>query len=219
MTDDSLQHAHGLRTLPTDEINYMRNAVKATVDAYDGTVTLYAWDEDDPILKAWRDGLPGHRARPKSEIPTELLEHLRYPEDLFKVQRYQFARYHVTDAERLLRGQRPVGGARGPDTTGKLQPPYRLFVAGPRRPASDDVLADLGLRAVQQEQPGGVRVRRLRRDRADDYGKIRVLRAAQTTQSAGPGADRQRVQLRPRRRQAAAAVHAGRRARRSTATC
>ena len=45
MTDDSLQDTTGLRTLPTDEINYMRNAVKATVDAYDGTVKLYAWDE------------------------------------------------------------------------------------------------------------------------------------------------------------------------------
>ncbi|MGZ6745226.1 MAG: UPF0182 family protein, partial [Nocardioides sp.] len=54
MTDDSLQDTNGLRTLPTDEVNYMRNAVKATVDAYDGTVTLYAWDDTDPILQAWR---------------------------------------------------------------------------------------------------------------------------------------------------------------------
>ena len=48
----------GVRTLPTDQINYMRNAVKATVDAYTGKVTLYAWDETDPILKAWRSAFP-----------------------------------------------------------------------------------------------------------------------------------------------------------------
>ena len=76
----------------------MRNAVKATVDAYDGTVTLYAWDEDDPILKAWGEVFPDV-VQPRDEIPDELLEHLRYPDDLFKVQRYQFARYHVTDAK------------------------------------------------------------------------------------------------------------------------
>ncbi len=96
MTDDSLQDNSDLRTLPTDEINYMRNAVKATVDAYDGTVTLYEWDEDDPILKTWEKAFPG-TVQPKSEIPDELMEHLRYPEDMFKVQRYQYARYHVTD--------------------------------------------------------------------------------------------------------------------------
>ena len=90
-------------TLPTDEINYMRNAVKATVDAYDGTVNLYAWDETDPILQTWRSAFPG-TVQDKDEIPDELLEHLRYPEDLFKVQRYQFARYHVTDAGDFYQG-------------------------------------------------------------------------------------------------------------------
>ena len=95
--DRRLAHpANDLRDVPTDQINYMRNAVKATVDAYDGTVQLYAWDTDDPMLRAWRWPSPA----PCSEAtrsPTELLSHLRYPEDLFKVQRYLFARYHVTD--------------------------------------------------------------------------------------------------------------------------
>ena len=103
MTDDSLQDETGLRTLPTDEINYMRNAVKATVDAYDGTVTLYEWDDQDPILKAWSSAFPG-TVKPKSDIPEDLLQHLRYPEDMFKVQRYQFARYHVTDPTTWYQG-------------------------------------------------------------------------------------------------------------------
>jgi len=71
--------------------------VKATVDAYTGEVKLYAWDESDPILQAWESAFPG-TVLSKDEIPSGLLPHLRYPEDMFKVQRYQYARYHVTDA-------------------------------------------------------------------------------------------------------------------------
>ncbi|WP_244929431.1 UPF0182 family protein [Nocardioides sp. W7] len=131
MTDDSLQQDTGLQTLPTDEINYMRNAVKATVDAYDGTVTLYGWDEDDPILKAWRGAFPG-TVVDKDEMSPELLEHIRYPEDLFKVQRYQFARYHVTDAGDWYQGNDRWQVPEDPNTQGNsLQPPYRLFVDVP----------------------------------------------------------------------------------------
>ena len=130
MTDDSLQNSNGLRVLPTDEINYMRNAVKATVDAYDGTVTLYAWDETDPILKAWEGVFPG-TVQPKESIPTSLIDHLRYPEDLFKVQRYQYARYHVTDPGDFYQGNNRWAVPEDPNSKGNLQPPYRLFVDQP----------------------------------------------------------------------------------------
>ena len=126
MIDDSLQDQSGVRTLPTDEINYMRNAVKATVDAYDGTVTLYAWDETDPILQTWEKVFPGV-VRPKSSIPVELQAHLRYPEDLFKVQRYQYARYHITDAGDWYQGNNRWEVPEDPNVPGHLQPPYRLF--------------------------------------------------------------------------------------------
>ncbi|MCD4534245.1 UPF0182 family protein [Nocardioides sp. cx-169] len=128
MTTDSLQDDDGLATLPTDEINYMRNAVKATVDAYDGTVTLYEWDEQDPLLKAWMGAFPD-TVEDKSEISDELLKHLRYPEDLFKVQRYQYARYHITDANDWYQGNDRWEVPQDPNTKGDLlQPPYRLFV-------------------------------------------------------------------------------------------
>ncbi len=77
-------------------MSYIRNSVKATVDAYDGTVTLYAQDEQDPVLQAWMKVFPG-TVQPKSDITPELQEHLRYPEDLFKVQRALLAKYHVDD--------------------------------------------------------------------------------------------------------------------------
>ncbi|MDQ4054921.1 MAG: UPF0182 family protein [Actinomycetota bacterium] len=127
MTDDTLQEDVGLQTLPTDEINYMRNAVKATVDAYDGTVTLYQWDETDPMLKAWMGAFPD-TVVPSSEIGDELRTHLRYPEDLFKVQRYQFARYHVEDASDWYQGNNRWQVPKDPNSNrGDLQPPYRLF--------------------------------------------------------------------------------------------
>lgn len=78
------------------QVSYIRNSVKATVDAYDGTVTLYAQDENDPVLQAWMKVFPG-TVQPKSDISPELQEHLRYPEDLFKVQRALLAKYHVDD--------------------------------------------------------------------------------------------------------------------------
>lgn len=77
-------------------INYIRNSVKATVDAYDGTVSLYAWDDHDPVLQTWRKAYP-NTVQDRSAISPALMEHLRYPDDLFKVQRDVLGRYHVTD--------------------------------------------------------------------------------------------------------------------------
>jgi uncharacterized protein len=84
------------RLAPDKQVSYIRNSVKATVDAYDGTVTLYQQDEHDPVLKAWMSVFPG-TVKPKSQITPDLAEHLRYPEDLFKVQRMLLAKYHVND--------------------------------------------------------------------------------------------------------------------------
>lgn len=83
-------------SLYTQPLNYIRNSVKATVDAYDGTVTLYAWDAEDPILATWAKVYP-NTIVPASEMSPDLLAHIRYPEDLFKVQRQILGSYHVTD--------------------------------------------------------------------------------------------------------------------------
>ncbi|WP_421841530.1 UPF0182 family protein [Mycobacterium sp.] len=84
------------RLVPDKRVSYIRNSVKATVDAYDGSVTLYQQDEQDPVLKAWMQVFPG-TVKPKSDITPQLAAHLRYPEDLFKVQRMLLAKYHVND--------------------------------------------------------------------------------------------------------------------------
>jgi uncharacterized membrane protein (UPF0182 family) len=75
--------------------NYLRNSVKVTVDAYDGTVTYYA-DLSEPIIRAWSNAFP-EMFTPIESAPTTLQEHFRYPENLFQVQASQFANYHVTD--------------------------------------------------------------------------------------------------------------------------
>ena len=83
---------------PNTRVNYLRNSVKAVVDAYTGKVTLYAWDQKqhpDPLLNTWESVFPG-LVQPQSSIPSALLPQLRYPTDLFNVQRSLLAKYHVT---------------------------------------------------------------------------------------------------------------------------
>ena len=103
----------GTRALPRQDVNYIRNSVKATVDAYTGKVTLYQFDTDDPVLKTWMKVYPGV-IQSESAISMELRQHFRYPEDMFKVQRELLTRYHVTDPRQFFNSQNfwrvpPVG--------------------------------------------------------------------------------------------------------------
>jgi len=84
-------------------VNYMRNSVKAVVDAYDGHVTMYLVDPDDPIAQAWNQTYP-ELFTPFSEMPESVVEHLRYPQDLFRVQGQLYLEYHVTEANELFSG-------------------------------------------------------------------------------------------------------------------
>ncbi|HKX71672.1 MAG TPA: UPF0182 family protein, partial [Acidimicrobiales bacterium] len=97
--------------------NYVRNSVKATVDAYDGTVTLYAMPGvDDPILDAYRKAFPDLFS--DDEMPAELQAHLRYPEDLFRVQTAAYGRYHLTDPDDFFNQDDAWRVARDPGTAG-----------------------------------------------------------------------------------------------------
>ncbi len=79
-------------------INYIRNSVKAVVDAYDGTVDFYIADEEDPIIQVWDKIFPG-LFKPKSEMPESLVKHIRYPEKMILIQGLVYAKYHMTDPE------------------------------------------------------------------------------------------------------------------------
>ncbi|MFC6154517.1 UPF0182 family protein [Nocardioides yefusunii] len=179
MTKDSLQTNTGFQTLPTDEINYVRNSVKATVDAYDGTVTLYAWDDSDPVLKVWREVFPD-TVKDKSEIPESLMSHLRYPEDLFKAQRYQFAKYHVTDPKDWYAGSNRWEVPEDPNSQGNLQPPYRLFTnpQGDEDPNAEQVWSLTSVFVPREKNNLSAFVSVNSDATSPDYGKIQVLELA-----------------------------------------
>ncbi|MGQ0841454.1 UPF0182 family protein [Actinokineospora sp.] len=180
-------------------ISYIRNSVKATVDAYDGTVSLYSIDDKDPVLKAWQGVFP-NTVKSGSEISKELREHFRYPEDLFKVQRELLSKYHVSDAAEFF-SQKTFWNVPTDPTednagaAGAKQPPYYVLaqVAGQER-ATFQITSALTL-LNRQFLASWVSVSS---DPAD-YGKIRVLRlpTTGTSQVEGPGQVQNRFQTTP----------------------
>jgi uncharacterized protein len=161
------------RLAPDKQVSYIRNSVKATVDAYDGTVTLYAQDEQDPVLQAWMKVFPG-TVKPKSDITPELQQHLRYPEDLFKVQRSLLAEYHVDDPVTFFSTSDFWDVPLDPNpTASSYQPPYYIVA---KDLANQDNSASFQLTSAMN---------RFRRDflaayisassDPDTYGKITVL--------------------------------------------
>jgi len=127
-TNDTLTAGFGT---PSGEVNYIRNSVKATVDAYTGAVNLYQWGPRDPVLETWKKAFPGV-IKPQSAIPPDLLPHFRYPEDLFNVQRSLLTRYHINDAHAFYAGTDYWKVPDDPTKPGSLaQPPYYLTFARP----------------------------------------------------------------------------------------
>lgn len=96
-TSDAHPYARSVRTA-YGTINYIRNSVKATVDAYDGTVSLYIFDPVDPVIAAYSNLFAG-LFKPASEMPEDLRAHARYPEAIFRVQAEMYRTFHMTDPE------------------------------------------------------------------------------------------------------------------------
>ncbi|WP_297008185.1 UPF0182 family protein [uncultured Corynebacterium sp.] len=169
----------------TNSVSYIRNSVKAVVDAYDGSVDLYEFDEKDPVLKAWEGVFPG-TVKDKSEISDDLMQHLRYPEDLFKVQRELIAKYHVDDPGVFFTNDAfwsVPSDPTGPENSQDLaQPPYQVVATDPLSNKSSFQLITpfRGLRreflAAQMSvssDPG-------------TYGRIYVRQLPTNTQTLGP---------------------------------
>ena len=177
------------------ESNYVRNSVKAVVDAYDGSVKLYEWDEQDPLLDAWQSVFPG-TVKPMSDMSADLMAHMRYPEDLFKVQRTVMATYHVTDPEDFYSGGDFWKVPDDPTKEGDSpQAPYYLTLKMPDQDEASFSLSSVyiiggntdrnvltGFLAVDSEtasgEPGV---------RNPDYGKLRLLELPRSSNVSGPG--------------------------------
>ncbi|MET8947085.1 UPF0182 family protein [Streptomyces sp. NPDC004542] len=185
-TADSLTATNDNRAVVAqqNQVNYIRNSVKATVDAYTGDVRLYQWDTADPVLKTWMKAFPG-TVKPKSAISDSLMAHLRYPQDLFKVQRELLTRYHVTDAQTFLTGSEVWQVPDDPtNKSGNAVPPYYLSMKVPGQasqafslsttftPNGRDNLS--AFMSVDAEAGSG------------DYGRIRILKLPTSTTVDGP---------------------------------
>lgn len=201
-TTDSRTSEMGI--VAAGNVNYMRNSVKITVDAYDGSVNLYAWEPDEPILQAWSGVYPG-MISDVSEISGDLMSHLRYPQDMFKVQRKLLETYHVTEASEFYTGgnrwrlsEDPTVSANdaAASASQKLQPPYYLTMQMPTQESAEFSLTSVyvpagagetrraamaGFLAVDSEtgnETGKIR---------EDYGKLRMMALPSSTTVPGPG--------------------------------
>ena len=194
-----------------NSINYMRNSVKAIVDAYDGSVRLFQWDEKDPILSTWMKIYPGS-VESKQNISADLMGHLRYPEDMFKVQRDLLTSYHVRDASdfytggdrwRLAEETSTAATANGASTATmsssqqqavRVQPPYYLTMQMPGQQSAEFSLTSVfvpggeskreamaGFLAVDSET--GSEAGKVR----EGYGKLRLIALPSSTTVPGPG--------------------------------
>jgi uncharacterized membrane protein (UPF0182 family) len=174
----------GTTALPNDSFNYIRNSVKATVDAYDGTVTLYAWDEQDPVLKTYMKAFPGI-IKPKSAMSQELISHVRYPEDLFKVQRDILTRYHVSNPVDFYHGsdrwQVSVDPTQPAGTT-EDQPPYYILAQRPGDSAASFQITS-ALNAYKRDNLSAFISAS---SSPESYGQIQVLKLPGTTPYRGP---------------------------------
>lgn len=170
--------------LINDNVGYIRNSVKATVDAYDGTVDLYEFDTEDPVLKAWEGVFP-NVVKPNSDISAELRDHFRYPEDMFKVQRTLLARYHVDDPGVFFNNdafwsvpEDPTAG----ENEGLNQPPYYVMAADPKtgKPSFQLITSYRGLNRQFLSAHMAVS------SDPETYGKFTVRVLPTNTQTQGP---------------------------------
>jgi len=169
---------------PNDQVNYVRNSVKAVVDAYDGTVTMYAWDEADPVLQTWMKSFPD-TVSSRASMPQEVLDHVRYPQDLFKIQRAVLSRYHVTDASTFYNGTDfwivPDDPTVSPAQV--FQPPYYLTLQMPGDPAPAFSLTTTFAPQRRQTLAAFMAVNS---SSGPDYGKVRILQLPSNTTIPGP---------------------------------
>ncbi|BBC33112.1 UPF0182 protein STRIP9103_06591 [Streptomyces graminofaciens] len=185
-TADSLTANNNQRAVVAqqNQVNYIRNSVKATVDAYTGDVKLYQWDTDDPVLKTWMKAFPD-TVQPKADISPALMEHLRYPQDLFKVQRELLTRYHVKDAQTFLSGSEVWQVPDDPtNTSGNAVPPYYLSMKLPKQSEQAFSLTTTLTPNGRDNLSAFVSVNA--EAGTPDYGKIRILKLPTSEPIDGP---------------------------------
>ena len=170
----------------------MRNSVKAVVDAYDGTVDFYVMEVDDPIIDAYRDAFPSMFSD-FDDMPDGLKAHLRYPEDLFRVQTNMWGDYHIEDPTQFYGGNDQWDVARDPGTAGAAAgtqttnaqgatvstrnariDPYYLFTALPESEEPEFVLLRPFVPVSREDDNQVLTAFMVGLSDGADYGKLRV---------------------------------------------
>ena len=196
-------------SLANEDVSYIRNSVKATVDAYDGTVKLYQWDTKDPVLATWSKSFPG-TVTPKSAMSKSLLEHIRYPEDLFGVQRDVLSTYHVKTADAFYGGQDFWRVPTDPSSLGAnagIQPPYYMTLKVPGQDkAAFSITSSFVPRGNRQNLTAFAVVNS---DYGPDYGKISVLQLPRSTNISGPSQVASNFEAKPEVAQALSLLRQG----------
>ncbi|WP_327348578.1 UPF0182 family protein [Streptomyces europaeiscabiei] len=185
-TADSLTADNSQRAVVAqqNQVNYIRNSVKATVDAYTGDVKLYQWDTQDPVLKTWMKAFPG-TVESKKDISDSLMAHLRYPQDLFKVQRELLTRYHVKDADTFLSGSEVWQVPDDPtNTSGSAVPPYYLSMKMPGVQEQEFSLTTTFTPNGRDNLSGFMSVNA--EAGTKDYGRLRILKVPTSEAIEGP---------------------------------
>ncbi len=208
-TNTITTNAAAVASLASRDISYMRNSVKATVDAYDGTVKLYQWDTKDPILATWSKAFPG-TVTPKSAMSKSLLEHIRYPEDLFGVQRDVLSSYHVKTADAFYGGQDFWRVPTDPSSLGAnagIQPPYYMTLKLPgQEKAAFSLTSSFVPRGNRQNLTAFASVNS---DFGPDYGKISLLQLPRSTNIPGPSQVASNFEAKPEVAQALSLLRQG----------
>jgi len=165
-----------------DSFNYIRNSVKITMDAYDGTMDFYIADEQDPLIRAYAGVFPT-MFKPLSAMPADLRPHLRVPEEMFNVQTRIFGRYHVRDPQRFFQSDDlwTVPEAKG--STQSL--PSEAYYVVMRMPGESEAEFLLLQPMVPLLRPNMIAWVAARQD-APNYGATRVYRFPADTTIFGP---------------------------------
>ena len=175
------------------DFDYIRNSVKITVDAYDGTMHFYVSDPTDPIVRAYQGVFPTLFS-PISEMPLDLLRHVRVPEQLFNVQTAMFGRYHVTDPQQFFRADDLWTV---PSSTGNEQTlPSEAYYVVMRMPGESQAEFLLLQPMVPTNRPNMIAWIAARND-APNYGTTRVYRFPAETTVFGPAQIEARIDQDP----------------------
>lgn len=166
-------------------VNYIRNSVKAVVDAYDGRVTLYLADERDPVIRTYARAYPG-TLRPLAEMPEGLREHLRYPEDIFRLQAQVYSAYHMDEPQVFYNKEDQWAPAAMPAAQGKEEPramePYYTIMKLPGGAREEFIL----MLPLTPQRKDNLAAWMVARSDGEDYGKLAVYRFPKQKLVFGP---------------------------------